>query len=133
MNNSISLNIGGEQRRLKFGMYSTEKATEFVAVFEKVDIYGYGSIMYGGLCNAAILDQTEEPTPEQVLDWIEAMAITDEGKKDIAKMLKCFKESNVGVYAASLSEKKKEMAPEKPKQRKTKQPGVPPTKRHQTK
>lgn len=97
MNNAIKITIGGNEYPLKFGMYAAQAMAEFNDRFAKLDTTGYYALVYGGMCNAALLEEREEPTPEFVMDLVDEMALDTEGAKVILQQVNdCFLLSKMG-------------------------------------
>lgn len=109
ISNSIIVNLGGQERPLKFGMMAMQILSDISSK------HGAGSLVdalvYAGLKNAYYAKQLEEDfTFEDVTDWVAEIMINGDKSGVLAKINTAFSQSKEGSFlieAANQVKKKK--------------------------
>jgi hypothetical protein len=101
--NYITIDVLGKQRLFRFDMYAMELLYDENKVSFPGKLGSVAKMLYAGLasgCNAK--GKENDFTREEILDMLDEMATTQEGKKQIELISNCFIQSQ--AYKAILKE-----------------------------
>ena len=90
--NKITINAAGKDRLFRFDMYAMELVTQDTSF--KGQFAYIAKMLYAGLSSACYaLDKENDFTKEDVLDMIDELALTDEGKEKLNQISECMAQS----------------------------------------
>lgn len=108
-NGYISVNLGGKQRGVKFGMYAltmfSKRTGKTLVPDDVITIKQAADIVYCGLVNNCIVKEVDTDfTYEDVTDWVEEMFFDEKGQETLSKIIETFSNSRAIKHGQKLNE-----------------------------
>ncbi|MNW87272.1 hypothetical protein D3C86_165130 [compost metagenome] len=95
MNGCITIELGGKNRSIRFGMLAYENLLTTVQE-DDGKVKSTAKVIYAGLLNAAeVMSTPIDFTFSDVYGWIDDLMCTNEGNVKIIEIEKCFEQSNM--------------------------------------